>query len=71
MMKCINCGASCEQRMLHRTKPKGQPDMGLMCFPCIKNLHPELAANIKQDFVEEPVLGDLEQIFYGHNTAKE
>jgi len=48
-MKCIKCGCSCAERMLHRTKPKGQMNAGWMCLPCIEKDEPELAKNIKQD----------------------
>lgn len=47
-MKCIKCGCSCTERMLHRTTPKGQ-DPDWMCMPCIEKHEPELAKNIKQD----------------------
>ncbi len=63
-MKCIICGCSAQQRMLHRTKPLGQPDMGAMCLPCMEIKEPELAANVKQDMEQEPVLSDLHEIFY-------
>lgn len=61
---CNNCGISVEKAMLHRTKPMGQSGMGLMCLPCIEKLHPELAKNIQEDMVNEPILKDLEDIFY-------
>ena len=60
MTKCIQCG--CTDRMLHRTKPKGQSDGGWTCLPCIQKTEPELAENVKQDYVENPILGDLETI---------
>lgn len=48
-MKCINCGVSMFDKMLHRTKPKGQPDGGWMCEDCMQKVEPELANNLKTD----------------------
>lgn len=48
-MKCIKCGISCTERMLHRTAPLGVTPANWMCLPCIETTEPELANNIKQD----------------------
>lgn len=48
-MKCIKCGCSCFDRMLHRTAPKGVSPAQWMCMPCIEEQEPELANNIKSD----------------------
>ncbi len=48
--------------MLHRTSPKGIAEKNWMCLPCIEKQEPELAKNIKEDFIESPILKDLEDI---------
>lgn len=63
-MDCCNCHISVQKAMLHRTNPLGQSDAGFMCLPCIQKLHPELAANIKADCDEAPIISDLHEIFY-------
>lgn len=62
IMKCIICGISVIDKMLHRTNPKGQSDAGWMCMPCIENTQPELAKNIKED--QTPFEKDIPAIFY-------
>jgi hypothetical protein len=61
-MKCIKCGSSIMQVMLHRTAQKGQIPADWMCMQCIQKHEPELAKNIKKD---DQVLTDLNNIFYG------
>lgn len=44
----------------YRTKPKGQSNAGWMCIGCIQVLHPELAANIKEEITDtERALYDI------------
>lgn len=50
-MKCKICGVSVQQEVLHRTNPKGQIPARWTCMPCIEKHEPELAKNIKQDFL--------------------
>lgn len=61
-MKCVSCGKSCDEVMLHRTEPKGQNYAGWMCIKCIEEKENELADNIKED----EVLSDFDRIFYPH-----
>lgn len=46
--------------MLHRTAPKGQSPANWTCLSCIEKTEPELADNIKDDWIENPILKDLE-----------
>lgn len=64
-MKCKKCGAGVDDIMLHRTAPKGVSPADWMCMPCIKSDEPELAKNIMDDYKSEPIIGDLNKIFYG------
>lgn len=48
MTKCIKCGCSMNERMLHRTSPIGK-SANWMCMPCIEKYEPELAKDLKQD----------------------
>lgn len=66
-MKCKKCGASVSDIMLHRTEPKGQINAGWMCMPCIKKHEPELATNIQDEYKQEPIMNDLNKIFYANN----
>lgn len=61
MVKCIVCGVSSYDEMLHRTNPKGQTDAGWMCMSCIEKEEPELFKNIKSDD-NFKVLEDIEEI---------
>ena len=66
MSKCIKCGCSAFDRMLHRTNPKGQKDAGWMCMPCIEKHEPELAKNLKEDS-DFKVVEDIEKIIISDN----
>jgi hypothetical protein len=57
-MKCIYCGKY--HLTLHRTNPKGQPNPGWACLPCIEIKEPELAKNIKEEGTE--VEDDLQEV---------
>lgn len=61
-MKCAECGRI--DLMLHRTGEIGSVHANWMCLPCIERNEPELADNIKDDFIENPIMKDLEDIIY-------
>lgn len=63
-MNCEKCGIAFSDKMLHRTKPKGQPDGGWMCLEWIEKTEPELGNNIKLD-QGFPWMKDLEYITTG------
>jgi coenzyme F420-reducing hydrogenase beta subunit len=63
-MKCIGCGTSVMQLMLHRTNETGQDDPGWMCENCIQSTHPELYKNIMEDKKDDPILDVLSNICY-------
>lgn len=58
-MKCSKCGVSIQNRILHRTNPKGQLDAGWMCEPCISKTEPELMKNIDEDEVLQDIKSAL------------
>lgn len=64
-MKCIKCGCSGMEKMLHRTNPLGQTDAGWMCIDCIEKHELELSKNIKGDS-DYKVLLDIEKAVH-HN----
>ena len=66
-MKCIKCGASCFDVMLHRTGPVGQ-DPEWMCMPCINKHEPELAKNLKSE-PDFKVVEDIEKIVISNNHS--
>jgi Zn-finger protein len=69
-MKCIKCGCSMFDRMLHRTNPVGQSDAGWMCMPCIEKHEPELAKNLKGE-ADFGVVEDIENIIISDNKRSQ
>jgi len=59
-MKCHECG--CSDGMLHRTGEIGSVHANWTCLPCIELTEPELADNIKDDYLANPIMKDLEAI---------
>jgi hypothetical protein len=69
-MKCEICGVSMFNKMLHRTKPKGDPDGGFQCIDCIKKTELELHNNIVND-TDYKVISDIEKtIIPNKNSIK-
>jgi hypothetical protein len=68
-MKCEICGVSMFEKMLHRTKPKGDPDGGFQCIYCIKNNEPELHNNNILSDTDFKVISDIEEIIVQNKNS--
>lgn len=69
-MKCEICGVSMFNKMLHRTKPKGDSDGGFQCIDCIQKTELELHNNIVND-TDYKVISDIEKtIIPNKNSIK-
>lgn len=49
MNRCIKCGCSPFEKVLHRTEPFGSDNGGWMCMGCIEKHEPELGYNLKSE----------------------
>jgi len=63
-MKCVKCNKSVNEIMLHRTGEIGTLKPEWMCMPCIEKNEPELAKNLQEEYKDEPIINDLNNIFY-------